>query len=31
VLRYGPDAEVLAPADVREELRRKLEAMASSC
>ena len=31
VLRYGPDAEVLEPADVREELRRKLEEMASSC
>jgi proteasome accessory factor C len=31
VLRYGPDAEVLEPADVREELRRKLEAMASAC
>jgi proteasome accessory factor C len=31
VLRYGPDAEVLEPADVRDELRRKLESMASSC
>jgi proteasome accessory factor C len=29
VLRYGPDAEVLEPADVREELCRKLESMAS--
>lgn len=29
VLRYGPDAEVLAPADVREELRVTLEAMAA--
>ena len=31
VLRYGPDAEVLEPADVREELGRKLESMAESC
>ena len=31
VLRYGPDAEVLEPADVREELGRKLESMAKSC
>ena len=31
VLRYGPDAEVLEPADVRDELRRKLEGMVSSC
>lgn len=30
VLRYGPDAEVLEPEDVREELGRKLEAMAVS-
>jgi proteasome accessory factor C len=30
VLRYGPDAEVLEPADVREELCRKLESMAAS-
>lgn len=29
VLRYGPDAEVLEPADVRDELRRKLGEMAS--
>ncbi len=31
VLRYGPDAEVLEPADVRAELCRKLESMAASC
>ena len=31
VLRYGPDAEVLEPADVRDELRLKLESMASGC
>ena len=31
VLRYGPDAEILEPADVRAELRRTLESMASSC
>lgn len=31
VLRYGPDAEVLAPEDVRVELRRRLEEMASNC
>ncbi|HET7550115.1 MAG TPA: WYL domain-containing protein [Gemmatimonadaceae bacterium] len=31
VLRYGPDAEVLEPADVRAELRRALESMASAC
>jgi proteasome accessory factor C len=31
VLRYGPDAEVLAPASVREELRATLESMTATC